>query len=334
MREFGVESERQTRWRTERGSRTTYREDPGPALASRRDHGSCAPRERDDDPNQLPHAAHVGAPDDVDDAEDPGQGMEKDRQQNLDEELHRPIACPRNKEARDPTRASNRTMSTDAATKRPPRSCSHLHLGSQSAASGVSHAARSDLSSALAAAFSDLPSALSAALVVLALFSEVSSAALVFVSEASSAASLALLEVQVVSGASDSDLDSDLLDAMALTHWPWTPFGPWGQVSRAADATASPCESEFVRVTAPTLARTPAVPFSNTAPATTKIKRTFDIQISSRNETPSPVGKKNQAGAPTTQIEIGGSVPVPITLTRGPLVVLLTRALITCAAVS
>src|SRR5216683_3308529 len=164
-------------------------------------------------------------------------------------------------------------MSTDAATKRPPRSYSHLHLGSQSAASGVSHAARSDLSSALAAAFSDLPSALSAALVVLALFSEVSSAALVF-------------------------------------------------------------ESEFVTVTAPTLARTPAVPSVNDAPAPTKRKRTFDIQISSRNETPSSVGKKNQADAANTQIEIGASVPVRITLTRGPLVVLLTRALIRWAAVS
>src|SRR6266851_6573347 len=143
-----------------------------------------APQERDDDPYQLLHAAHVGAPDDVDDAEDPGQGMEKDRQQNLDEKLHGPIACSRNKEARDPTRASHRTISTDAATKRPPRSCFHLHLGSQSVASGASgalHASRSDLSSALAAAFSDLPSVLSAALVVLALFSEVSSAALVFV---------------------------------------------------------------------------------------------------------------------------------------------------------
>src|SRR5260370_2777464 len=240
--------------------------------------------------------------------------MEKDRQQNLDEKLHRPIACPRNKEARDPTRASNRTMSTDAATKRPPRSCSHLHLGSQSAASGLSHAARSDLSSALAAAFSDLPSALSAALVVLALFSEVSSAALVFVSEASSVASLALLEVQVVSGASDSDL----LDAMALTHWPWTPFGPWGQVSRAADATASPCESEFVTVTAPTLARTPAVPSANAAPAPTKRKRTFDIQISSRNETPSSVGKRNQPGPPTTQLGIGRGAPARMPPTRGP----------------
>src|SRR5713101_3280450 len=100
--------------------------------------------------------------------------MEKDRQQNLDEKLHRLIACPRNKEARDPPRASYRTMSTDAATKRPPRSCSLLHLGSQSFASGASdasgasgalHAARSDLSSALAAAFSDLSSVLSAALV-------------------------------------------------------------------------------------------------------------------------------------------------------------------------
>src|SRR5260370_14235319 len=127
------------------------------------------------------------------------------------------------KEARDPPRASYRTMNTGAATKRPPRSCSHLHLGSQSAASGASHASRSDLSSALAAAFSDLSSFLSAALVVLALFSEVSSAALAFVSEASSVASVAL---QVVSGASASDLDSDLLDAMALTHSPWTPFGP------------------------------------------------------------------------------------------------------------
>src|SRR5216683_2171107 len=156
----------------------------------------------------------------------------------------------------------------------------------------------------------------------------------VFGSEASSVASLALLEVQVVSGASDSDLDSDLLDAMALTHSPWTPLAPRGQVSRAADATASPCESEFVRVTAPTLARTPAVPSANAAPAPTKRKRTFDIQVPSRNETPSSVGKKYQAGAPTTRIELGGGVPVFITLTRGPLVVPLARALITCAAVS
>src|SRR6266851_7407038 len=64
--------------------------------------GADAPQERDDDPYQLLHAAHVGASDDVDDAEDPGQGMEKDRQQNFDEKLHRPIACPRNERGAGP----------------------------------------------------------------------------------------------------------------------------------------------------------------------------------------------------------------------------------------
>src|SRR5207245_7299215 len=167
-------------------------------------------------------------------------------------------------------------MSTDAATKRPPRSSFPPPPWDQSAVSvsGASHWFFSVLSSALAAAFSDLPSVLSAALVVLAVFSDASSAALAFVSDASSVVSSALQGLSLVD--SDSPFDSDLLEAMALTHWPCTPLGPWGQLLAAA-ATASPCESELVEVTAPTLARTPPVPSANTAPAPTKRKRTLDI---------------------------------------------------------
>src|SRR6266404_1164566 len=200
-------------------------------------------------------------------------------------------------------------MSTDAATKRPPRSSFPPPPWDQSAVSvsGPSHWFFSVLSSALAAAFSDLPSVLSAALVVLAVFSDASSAALAFVSDASSVVSAALQVLSLVD--SDSLFDSDLLEAMALTHWPCTPFGPLGHVSRAADATASPCESELVRVTAPTLARTPAVPSANTAPPPTKRKRILDI-LPSTNKTPSSVAKKNPAGAGSTQIEVGAPGPV------------------------
>src|SRR5260370_27130156 len=55
--------------------------------------GADPPDKGDDDPHDLLHTAHVGAPDDVDDAKDPGDRMQKDRQQNLDQKLHERIAC-------------------------------------------------------------------------------------------------------------------------------------------------------------------------------------------------------------------------------------------------
>src|SRR5712691_1620050 len=74
--------------------------------------GADPPDEGDDDPHDLLHAAHVGAPDDVDDAKDPGNRMQKDRQQDLDQKLHDRIACGTRDKKRGAglsTRASQRT---------------------------------------------------------------------------------------------------------------------------------------------------------------------------------------------------------------------------------
>src|SRR5438552_5134770 len=46
-----------------------------------------APEEADDDPQHLRHSAHVLAVDDVDHAKDERDGVEEDRQQDLDDEL-------------------------------------------------------------------------------------------------------------------------------------------------------------------------------------------------------------------------------------------------------
>src|SRR5947209_20441798 len=47
-----------------------------------------APEEADDDPQHLGDAAHVPPVDDVDDGQDERNGVEEDREQDLDEELH------------------------------------------------------------------------------------------------------------------------------------------------------------------------------------------------------------------------------------------------------
>src|SRR5712692_7700623 len=74
--------------------------------------GADPPDEGDDDPQDLLHAAHLGAPDDVDDAKDPGNRMQKDRHQDLDQKLHDRIACGTRDKKRGAglsTRASQRT---------------------------------------------------------------------------------------------------------------------------------------------------------------------------------------------------------------------------------
>src|SRR6266567_2706637 len=134
------------------------------------------------------------------------------------------------------------------------------------ASRAASHAltcAFSDWSSDFSAAFSLASSDLSSAFDVLADFSAAFSLLLPVFSDESSLASAALhMSVDFAESVSCSDL----LEAMALTHWPWTPLGPCGQV-RAADATSSPWESELVREMAPTLASTPAPPRARAAPA-------------------------------------------------------------------
>src|SRR4029077_11109397 len=90
------------RWRTGRGFRTTARADraPGPwsprglspELAATQQHvkdRADAPQKRDQDPQELPQAGQVLAVDDVDHAEDKGERMQKEREQDLDDELHR-----------------------------------------------------------------------------------------------------------------------------------------------------------------------------------------------------------------------------------------------------
>src|SRR5437588_3259332 len=66
----------------------TPRASPEPAVAQQdvQDRAD-APDERDDDPDHLFRAAQVGAADDVDHAQDPGDRVEKDRQEDLDDEL-------------------------------------------------------------------------------------------------------------------------------------------------------------------------------------------------------------------------------------------------------
>src|SRR5713226_4367092 len=87
--------------------------------------GTDPPDEGDDDPEDLLHAAHFGAPDDVDHTQDPGNRMQKDRQQNLDYKLHHRIACGSRdkKEARGRVPVPPKTnMNTAAATKLSSRS--------------------------------------------------------------------------------------------------------------------------------------------------------------------------------------------------------------------
>src|SRR5260370_40382543 len=94
--------------------------------------GADPPDKGDDDPHDLLHTAHLGASDDVDDAKDPGDRMQKDRQQNLDQKLHERIACGTRdkKEARGWVPAPPSEHKYGAATKLSSRSSSYLQLSS------------------------------------------------------------------------------------------------------------------------------------------------------------------------------------------------------------
>src|SRR5579864_8103782 len=68
----------------------------GPAPEEQIEDRADAPEEGDDDPQELGEAAHVLAVDDVDHAQDEGDGVEEDREQDLGDELqHRttPLTC-------------------------------------------------------------------------------------------------------------------------------------------------------------------------------------------------------------------------------------------------
>src|SRR5438876_3295405 len=67
-----------------------------PQLAAAEDEvedGADPPEEGDDDPQDLPQPAQVLAVDDVDHAEHEGDGVEKDREQDFDDELDHLIAA-------------------------------------------------------------------------------------------------------------------------------------------------------------------------------------------------------------------------------------------------
>src|SRR5260370_32063801 len=81
-------------WRGRARRLRVLRTSPEGAVAQEEvEDGADPPDKGDDDPHDLLHTAHLGASDDVDDAKDPGDRMQKDRQQNLDQKLPERIAC-------------------------------------------------------------------------------------------------------------------------------------------------------------------------------------------------------------------------------------------------